>query len=106
MTTPSLRPSLPAWMSWTGSSKATSWRASGSSPPARAGPPRRAKFPRTRSRGTMEYHHIKVEVKDAVQVITFNRPDVLNSFHLPMAREVQDALAVAAADDNIRAVLL
>ena len=30
----------------------------------------------------MEYHHIKVEVKDAVQVITLNRPDVLNSFHL------------------------
>ena len=54
----------------------------------------------------MEYHHIKVEVKDAVQVITLNRPDVLNSFHLPMAREVQDALAVAAADDAIRAVLL
>jgi 2-(1,2-epoxy-1,2-dihydrophenyl)acetyl-CoA isomerase len=54
----------------------------------------------------MEYHHIKVEVKDAVQVITLNRPEVLNSFHLPMAREVQDALAVAAADDAIRAVLL
>jgi|RhiMethySRZTD1v2_1073278.scaffolds.fasta_scaffold175619_2 2-(1,2-epoxy-1,2-dihydrophenyl)acetyl-CoA isomerase len=54
----------------------------------------------------MEYHYIKVEVKDAVQVITLNRPDVLNSFHLPMAREVQDALAVAAADDAIRAVLI
>src|SRR6185503_11692391 len=54
----------------------------------------------------MEYHHIRVEVKDGVQVITLNRPEVLNSFHLPMAREVQDALAVAAADDNIRAVLL
>ena len=45
----------------------------------------------------MEYHHIKVEVKDAVQVITLNRPDVLNSFNLPMAREVQDALGVAGA---------
>jgi 2-(1,2-epoxy-1,2-dihydrophenyl)acetyl-CoA isomerase len=54
----------------------------------------------------MEYHHIRVEVKDAVQVITLNRPEVLNSFHLPMAREVQDALGVAAADHNIRAVLL
>jgi 2-(1,2-epoxy-1,2-dihydrophenyl)acetyl-CoA isomerase len=54
----------------------------------------------------MEYHHIKVEVKDAVQLITLNRPDVLNSLHLAMAREVQDALAVAAADDAIRAVLL
>lgn len=54
----------------------------------------------------MEYHHIRVEVKDAVQVITLNRPEVLNSFHLPMAREVQDALGVAAADENIRVVLL
>lgn len=54
----------------------------------------------------MEYHYIKVAVKDAVQVITLNRPEVLNSFHLPMAREVQDALAVAAADDAIRTVLL
>lgn len=54
----------------------------------------------------MEYQFIKVEVKDAVQGITLNRPEVLNSFHLPMARELQDALAVAAADDAIRAVLL
>ena len=54
----------------------------------------------------MEYHYIKVDVKDAVQVITLNRPEVPNSFNLPMAREVQDALSVAAADDAIRAVLL
>jgi 2-(1,2-epoxy-1,2-dihydrophenyl)acetyl-CoA isomerase len=54
----------------------------------------------------MEYHFIRVEVKDGVQVITLNRPEVLNSFHLPMAREVQDALGVAAADDHIRTVLL
>lgn len=54
----------------------------------------------------MQYHHIKVVLTDAVQVITLNRPEVLNSFNLPMARELQDALAVAAADDAIRAVLL
>jgi 2-(1,2-epoxy-1,2-dihydrophenyl)acetyl-CoA isomerase len=54
----------------------------------------------------MKYHHIKVEVKNGVQVITLNRPEVLNSFHLPMARELQDALAVAAADTAIRAVLI
>lgn len=54
----------------------------------------------------MEYHFIKVELKDGVQLVTLNRPEVLNSFHLLMAREVQDALAVAAADDAIRAVLL
>jgi 2-(1,2-epoxy-1,2-dihydrophenyl)acetyl-CoA isomerase len=54
----------------------------------------------------MEYHHIRVEVRDGVQLITLNRPEVLNSYNLPMARELQDALAVAAADDAIRAVLL
>jgi 2-(1,2-epoxy-1,2-dihydrophenyl)acetyl-CoA isomerase len=54
----------------------------------------------------MEYHHIKVEVKDGVQLVILNRPEVLNSFHLPMARELQDALGVAAADEHIRAVLL
>jgi 2-(1,2-epoxy-1,2-dihydrophenyl)acetyl-CoA isomerase len=54
----------------------------------------------------MEYHHIRVAVQDGVQVITLNRPEVLNSFHLPMARELHDALGVAAADDNIRAVLV
>lgn len=56
--------------------------------------------------GTMEYHFIRVEVRNGVQVVTLNRPEVLNSFHLPMARELQDALGVAAADDHIRAVLL
>jgi 2-(1,2-epoxy-1,2-dihydrophenyl)acetyl-CoA isomerase len=54
----------------------------------------------------MEYHQIRVEVRDGVQFITLNRPEVLHSFNLPMARELQDALAVAAADDAIRAVLL
>jgi 2-(1,2-epoxy-1,2-dihydrophenyl)acetyl-CoA isomerase len=54
----------------------------------------------------MEYQFLRVEVKDGVQVITLNRPEVLNSFHLPMARELQDALGVAAADDHIRCVLL
>ena len=54
----------------------------------------------------MEYHYIRVEVKDGVQVITLSRPEVLNSFHLPMARELQDALSVAVAHDHIRAVLL
>jgi 2-(1,2-epoxy-1,2-dihydrophenyl)acetyl-CoA isomerase len=54
----------------------------------------------------MEYRHIRVDVRDAVQFITLNRPDVLNSFNLTMARELHDALTVAAADDAIRVVLL
>lgn len=38
--------------------------------------------------------------------LTLNRPDVLNSITLPMARELQGALDMAASDAEIRAVLL
>ena len=43
---------------------------------------------------------------DGVLTITLNRPEVLNSFTLAMARELQDALRAAADDPAIRAVLL
>ncbi|MEK0431572.1 MAG: enoyl-CoA hydratase [Gemmatimonadota bacterium] len=46
------------------------------------------------------------EVRDGVLVLTLNRPEVLNAFTRPMARALQDALARAAADTEIRAVLL
>jgi 2-(1,2-epoxy-1,2-dihydrophenyl)acetyl-CoA isomerase len=54
----------------------------------------------------MTYQFITFEVEDGVATITLNRPDVLNSFTMPMAAEAQDALRVAAEDDGIRAVLL
>lgn len=46
------------------------------------------------------------EKLDGVLCLTLNRPDVLNSFNAAMARELQDALAQAAADATVRAVLL
>ena len=46
------------------------------------------------------------EHRDGVLRLTLNRPDVLNSFNAPMAREVQDALAAAATNAGVRAVLL
>lgn len=49
---------------------------------------------------------IRFEAADGVGALTLNRPDVLNSFHLEMAREVQDALDQAASNEEIRAVLL
>ena len=49
---------------------------------------------------------IIVEQNDGVLSITLNRPDVLNSFNAEMARETQAALARAASDVAIRAVLL
>lgn len=54
----------------------------------------------------MAYRFITYETDGGVAVLTLNRPDVLNSFHLDMAREVQHALARIAEDDAVRAVLL
>ncbi len=46
------------------------------------------------------------ELADGVLVLTLNRPEVLNSFNRPMAAELQAALARAASDPGVRAVLL
>ncbi len=43
---------------------------------------------------------------DGVETITLNRPDVLNSFTLEMASQLQRALAAATAEPTVRAVLL
>ncbi|GIV60749.1 2-(1,2-epoxy-1,2-dihydrophenyl)acetyl-CoA isomerase PaaG [Rhodocaloribacter litoris] len=54
----------------------------------------------------MAYRFIRYEVDAGVAMLTLNRPDVLNSFHRPMAEETIDALQQAAADPTVRAVLL
>jgi 2-(1,2-epoxy-1,2-dihydrophenyl)acetyl-CoA isomerase len=50
--------------------------------------------------------HLLFEAADGVARITLNRPDVLNSFNRPMARELCEALCRIAGDDAIRAVVL
>jgi 2-(1,2-epoxy-1,2-dihydrophenyl)acetyl-CoA isomerase len=54
----------------------------------------------------MTHEFLSADVDHGVLAITLRRPDVLNSFHRPMARELQAALAEAARDDAVRAVLL
>lgn len=54
----------------------------------------------------MDYHFLQVETKDGVTTLTLNRPETLNSFHRPMAGELQSALASAAGDPSVRAILL
>lgn len=49
---------------------------------------------------------ILTDLSDGVLQITLNRPDVLNSFNRAMALELQAALVRAAADPEVRAVLL
>ena len=49
---------------------------------------------------------IQVETSQGVRTIRLHRPAVLNSFNREMAAQLRDALAGAAADDAVRAVLL
>lgn len=54
----------------------------------------------------MAYQFIITEVEKGVMLLKFNRPEVLNSFTIPMSAEVHDALRQAASDPAIRAVLI
>ena len=54
----------------------------------------------------MKYEFITVAINQGAALLTLNRPDVLNSFNRPMGKEVQRALALAANDDSVRAILL
>jgi 2-(1,2-epoxy-1,2-dihydrophenyl)acetyl-CoA isomerase len=54
----------------------------------------------------MSYQYILFEADEGVATITLNRPEVLNSFTMPMAAELQGALRAAADDETVRAVLL
>jgi 2-(1,2-epoxy-1,2-dihydrophenyl)acetyl-CoA isomerase len=54
----------------------------------------------------MTYEHLRTETKDGVATLTLHRPDVLNSVNSALARELQHALDAAAADADVRALLL
>lgn len=54
----------------------------------------------------MNYQFIKVNQLGGVLEIRLNRPEVLNSFVMPMAKELQEALDTAASNKSIRSVLL
>lgn len=54
----------------------------------------------------MTYDDILYEVEGGVGVITLNRPDRMNAWTQTMGVEICDALALAEADDSVRAVVL
>jgi 2-(1,2-epoxy-1,2-dihydrophenyl)acetyl-CoA isomerase len=54
----------------------------------------------------MPHRQIDLTVRDGVAVLTLDRPAVLNALTVAMAAELHDAVAVIAADPDIRAVLL
>ena len=54
----------------------------------------------------MAYENIIVETRDAVGLITLNRPNVLNALSTPLVRELGEALTAFEADAAIRAMVL
>jgi enoyl-CoA hydratase/carnithine racemase len=52
------------------------------------------------------YHTISLEKKGHLAVLTFNRPDRLNTFSLEMSSEFDKALDVLERDGEVRALLL
>lgn len=52
------------------------------------------------------YQHLKICNEGQVSVISLNRPEVFNSFNIPMAKELQKALDEASADKHIRCIVL
>jgi 2-(1,2-epoxy-1,2-dihydrophenyl)acetyl-CoA isomerase len=54
----------------------------------------------------MADRHIQYQIEGGVGYLTLDRPEVLNSFNLEMAREVQAVLAAAATDAVVRALLI
>lgn len=49
---------------------------------------------------------IKIEQREGICLITFNRPKVYNSFNKPMAIALQQTLDDCAKDENVRAIVL
>ena len=52
------------------------------------------------------YQHILYEVNDKIATVTLNRPDRMNAWTAIMERDVRHAMEAAAADDNVRVIVL
>ena len=52
------------------------------------------------------YQHILYDVSEKIATITLNRPDRMNAWTPVMERDVRHAMEAAAADDNVRVIVL
>ena len=50
--------------------------------------------------------HITYEVSDGIATCTLSRPEQLNAYTPRMGLELRDAMYAAAADDEVRAIIL
>jgi len=54
----------------------------------------------------MEKQSILVEKKDMIGIITLNRPEEMNTFNVPFARALNDALRDLDQDDEVRVMVI
>lgn len=54
----------------------------------------------------MAYDNVVVEKRDHIGVITLNRPEEMNTFTVPFARELNDALLEMERDDQVRVAVI
>src|ERR1700742_3856961 len=52
------------------------------------------------------YQHILYDVTERIATITLNRPDRMNAWTPIMERDVRHAMETAAADDDVRVIVL
>ena len=54
----------------------------------------------------MDYTNVMVEKRDQIGFITLNRPQAMNTFNVPFARELNDALWEMEHDPEVRVVVI
>ncbi len=54
----------------------------------------------------MSDNNVLVEKKDGIGIITLNRPQAMNTFNVPLARELNDALWDLEQDPEVRVVVI
>jgi enoyl-CoA hydratase/carnithine racemase len=54
----------------------------------------------------MSYSNVMVEKRDKIGFITLNRPQAMNTFNVPFARELNDALWEMEKDPEVRVVVI
>ena len=54
----------------------------------------------------MDYTNVMVEKQDKIGIITLNRPQAMNTFNVPFARELNDALWEMEKDPEVRVVVI
>ncbi len=54
----------------------------------------------------MSYDNVVVEKRDHFGVVTLNRPEEMNTFTVPFARELNSALLEMEKDDQVRLVIV